>query len=87
VLLICERCHRYWKLPRGHKRRNSCPRCQWLARSRGATKRERLRQIAIETPALARPVTSDELLGLMQDADRTAARALDAARRIMEGKR
>ena len=87
MLLICERCHRYWKLQRGRPRRNICPRCERLARSRGAMKRERLRQIARETPALARPVTPDELLGLMQDADRAAARALDAARRIMEGKR
>jgi len=90
VLLICERCNRYWRPQRGKKRQNICPKCAWLGRSAGAKKREARKRIVAQTlsapageaGAPARPFDADELLRLMADADSAAARALELARRI-----
>lgn len=90
MLLICETCHRYWKLPRGHIRRDKCPRCQRWRRSIAAKRREALKQEARQIASAprtgdlppARCPTPDELRQLMDAADAASARALAAARTI-----
>ena len=86
MLLICETCHRHWKLPRGRERQDSCPNCQHRRRSRAAKARERLRRIVregrLEAFAEDRSVTPDQLSQLIRDADSASARALATAQTI-----
>jgi hypothetical protein len=86
MLLICETCHKHWKLPRGHIRQATCPKCRHRTRSRAARTREAVRRIVREGAGVAdeigAPCTAAELRQRMDEADAKAARALDLARTI-----
>jgi hypothetical protein len=86
MLLICETCHKHWKLPRGHIRQATCPKCRHRTRSRAARTREAVRRIVREGAGCVEPagptVTADELIRRMGEADAKAARALELAQTI-----
>ena len=90
MILICETCHRHWKLPHGRERQADCPNCQKRKRSRASKARERLRRIVregrLEPFPSDRCVTPDQLAKLISDADAASARALEVARAIATGK-
>ena len=82
MLLICEACHRRWKLPPREKRRATCPRCHRkrvnAGQRHGWMIRRRLREARREAPATGPAPTWAELQKLMDDADAAAAKALKA---------
>ena len=82
--LICETCHRRWKLAPGEKRwGGSCPACRRARSLRREAAGLSRRRIALEARGeplpSGPPPTPDQLLALMSEADSKAARALELA--------
>jgi hypothetical protein len=79
--LVCASCHRHWTPKRRQKRTDSCPACRHLHLSEAQRRVWHRRRLLAPTGPVPEPgpYLAADLDRLMAEADRAAAKALEAA--------